>query len=127
MPPLPDILIYIALPVLFIYFLLFNKTIKMLEPHERTRYVKEAGSKVGILSTVILFGALVYFDDFKVILIVSALIIASTFIGTIFHHKKLKELNFDSAFEKRLLKVSFLSGVGILLILGSFVLNAVAT
>ena len=120
---LSDILFYVAIPILFVYFFLFNKTIKMLEPPERTRYIKEAGSIVNILITITLFVALAYFDDFKVKLTFAFLIAAYMVIGTIFHHKKLKVLNFESAFERRLLQISYISGFGIILILGSIVLN----
>ena len=95
---LPDILFYAAILVLFVYFFLFNKTIKMLEPSERIRYIKVAGSTVNILITVILFVALAYFDNFKAKLALAFSVVVYTVIGTILHHKKLKALNFKSAF-----------------------------
>jgi len=124
---LPDILLYIAIPLIGMHFYLFNKTLKTIDSEERDRYVNLGGSKYNILSTVFLFGGLLYFDGFETKLIFSVLIILSTIIGTIVHHKKLRALNFDTAFEKRLLNISYISGVGIILVLCSLVLSVQPT
>ena len=122
-----NILFYIAVPIFIVYFFLFNKTMRMIEPSERKRYIYEAGSKYSLLITVALFGALFFFRSFQYKLIIAVLIVLFTIIETIRHHKKLKVLKFPLAFEKRLLNISYLSGLSILLILTSVVLNAKAT
>lgn len=122
-----NILFYIAVPIFIVYFFLFNKTMRMIEPSERKRYIHEAGSKYGLFITVALFGALFFFRVFQYKLIISVLIVLFTVMETIRHHKKLKVLKFPMEFEKRLLNISYLSGLSILLILTSIVLNAKAT
>lgn len=121
---LANILLYISLPLFGVYFFLFNKTMNMLNDNERKRFVKEAGSKSSFVIAAGLFFTLIYADDFWIILIATILVCASLIVSTHFHHKKIKSLNFDRRFEKRLWRISFLAAIAILLVLVSFMLDA---
>lgn len=127
MAELGNTLFYIAVPVLFLYFFAFNKTIKMLEPVERDRYIKEAGSRISLIVTIGLFVAFFYLEEFQYKLWCAGFIVMFLIFETLRHHRKLKALKFSLVFEKRLLNISYLSGAGIVLILASAVLNANAT
>ena len=120
---LANIFLYGSLPLLAVYFFLFNNTMNMLDDSERKRFVKEAGSKSSFFIAAALFFTLVYVDDFWIILIATILISVSLIVLTHFHHKKIKSLNFDRHFEKRLWRISFLAAIAILLVLVSSMLE----
>lgn len=122
-----DVLLYTGLVLILVHFYFFNKTINTISKEEKDRYVKDAGSKTGLIITIILFGCLFYFRGLEMNLLFSFLIVSSMVFGTVIHHKRLRALSFDDVFEKRLLKISYISLVGVVLILSSITLNAYAT
>ncbi len=122
-----NIFILIGASIFIIYFILFNRTMKLIDLSERKRYISKVGSKLSSLTIISLLGALFYINGFIIKLFIAITIVIFMFIETIRHHKKLKELNFNETFEKRLFKISSIPAVGVLLILISVVMHAKTT
>lgn len=127
MQSLSGYLLLIGIPIMAAYFYQFGKTMKVLDDAERKRYVDKAGSKWNLIATILLFGALIYFNDVRARLAIALTIILFTVVETYRHHKKLRALKFEPAFERRLLRISYLSAIGLGCVLASIVLSAHAT
>ncbi len=124
---LPNALLFVGFLFIAIYFYLFNRTMKMISSKEIDRFRKETGSKIDLLTTGVLFGCFFYFETYEAKILFSVLIVLSSIISTNRHQNKLRALNFDKAFGKRLQNISPISMAGIIFVLSSFVLNAYTT
>jgi len=116
-------ILYAGLVVLAAYFVLFFKLSKTLTKEEHAM-IQKMRSKFIIVISILPFIMLIYFTGFYMRLGLGAYIIVSTTIETIFHHAKLRGMNFNPSYERKLLKITYLSAVGTLLIISWFILTA---
>jgi hypothetical protein len=116
-------ILYAGLAVLIVYFVLFFKLSRTLSKEEHVM-LQKIRSKFLMVTFVFPFIMLIYFTGFYIRLGLGAYIIVSTTIETIFHHAKLRRLNFNPSYERKLLKITYLSAVGIFLVISWFIMTA---
>jgi len=118
MMAIKDAFIYACIPIFAVYFYQFKKTIELLDDLERQRYVKKAGQPWWINIIIALVIAVIIFaKNTLVTIIIGILWLTDIVWSTKRHNKKLIELNFDPMFRKKLIKISYLSVIGIAMFL----------
>jgi hypothetical protein len=120
-----QLLIYAAAPLAVLYFYLFNKSLKMLDKEERQRLIAIPSSRLSFPIVLVLLGSFVYFDHFGPRLALAAAILGFGSVASYRQHKKFDQLGFDPAYTRFLRKISYISDVGISLILLAGILSAV--
>ncbi|HBG92110.1 MAG TPA: hypothetical protein DDX12_01395 [Nitrospiraceae bacterium] len=118
-----NIILYLGLAVLAVYFVLFLKLLNTLTKEEQIA-LQKMRSKFMMLTSVIPFIMLVYFNGFYQRLGLGAYIVISTTIETILHHAKLRRANFNPSYEQRLLKITYLSAIGTIFIISWFIITS---
>jgi hypothetical protein len=120
-----DLLVYAAIPLLLVYFYLFQRTFRVLEPAERKRFISDAGLPpwrrvLALVPLVLLFFA----PTMTLRLVLVAWWLFELVLDTRSHHQRLRALGFDPAFRSQLLRVTYLSGVVFLVFATGMVLKA---
>ena len=118
-----NIILYAGLAVLVPYFVLFFKLTNTLTREEQMT-LRKMRSKFMMFTSVIPFIMLVYFNGFYQRLGLGAYIVVSTTIETMFHHAKLRRTNFNQSYVKKLIKITYLSDIGTILIIAWFIITA---
>jgi hypothetical protein len=120
-----QLLIYAAAPMAVLYFYLFNKSIKMLDKEERERLKASPGSRFSFPVLLVLFGGFVYFSHFGSRLALAVVILVFGAVVSRRQDKKFEELNLNPAYLRFLRKISYISSLGISLVLLSGILFTV--
>jgi hypothetical protein len=120
-----DLLLYAAIPLFLVYFYLFQRTLRVLEPVERQRFIAAAGlplwrKVLAVVPLVLLFFA----PTMTLRLVLVAWWLMQLVVDTRSHHQRLRVLGFDPAFRSQLLSVSYLSGTALLVFATGMVLKA---
>jgi hypothetical protein len=120
-----DLLLYAAIPLFVVYFYLFQRTLRVLEPVERQRFIAEAGlplwrKGLAVAPLVLLFFA----PTMTLRLVLVAWWLLQLIVDTRSHHQRLRVLGFDPAFRSQLLSVAYLSGTALLVFATGMVLKA---
>jgi len=119
----PNIILYSGLIIIAIYLFLFFKLSNTLTKEEHSVLRKQRSKFIGIMS-ILPFFVIGYFDNYYLRLSVGAFIVISTTIETIFHHRKLRMLHFNPVYERKLLKITYVSAIGIILLVIWFIMTA---
>jgi len=120
-----DLLIYVSIPLFLVYFYLFQRTFRVLEPAERKRFISDAGLPrwrrvLALVPLVLLFFA----PTMTLRLALVAWWLLELVIDTRSHHQRLRALDFDPVFRSQLLRVTYLSGVVFMVFATGMVLKA---
>ncbi len=126
MQTISNYLLFLAIPFLAAYFYQFFKTIMSIDEAERKRYI-ESGSKWNFVVVIPFVVAILYFKDVSTLLAIALIWILFLAVGEYWHQKKLKALEFNPAIQRRLLRLSYLCGIAVVMVLTSLILSANAT
>lgn len=120
-----DLLTYAAVPLFAIYFYLFQRSFRHLDPADRTRFVKEAALPtwrrlIGIAPIVLLF----FVSTRPLLITVMAWGLLQLAIDTRAHHQRLDALGFDPRFRSELRRATYFSSVVFLAFASGMLLKA---
>jgi uncharacterized membrane protein YidH (DUF202 family) len=103
---------------LALYFLFFYRTFATMDPAEAKRFTSTANPTANLIGVVLVVGMFIA-PTFALTFVLAGIAFAWIARATWVQHSKMREMAFDSALERRLLRITFLAPVAIICLLAS--------